>query len=164
MTIKQKAFLAAYAETGCITTAAKMAKVGRRSHGDWKLQPEYAAAFEVAQQHAIEVLLDEAWRRAHDGVVRYVVHKGLLVYEPKRDKKTGEVLRHTDPDSPLFGQPILSDNPIVERQYSDSLLMFLVKARRPEYRDNWEGNLKVTGSLDLVERLNAARTRLKENF
>jgi hypothetical protein len=59
----------AYRETGNISHAALLAGVHRRHHYRWLNDPEYAAAFAVAQPMAVGVLLDEAHRRAVEGVV-----------------------------------------------------------------------------------------------
>jgi hypothetical protein len=61
---KQNAFLAAYAESGNISLAAKAAKVARRSHYEWMTNPQYAAAFASAKEQACEYLESIAWQRA----------------------------------------------------------------------------------------------------
>jgi hypothetical protein len=104
-TAKKGAFLAAYARTASITKAAKIAKVDRTSHYDWKASdPDYLTAFEAAKELAIETLEDEAIRRAHEGLRKPVYQGG---------KRVGYV-----------------------QEYSDTLLIFLLKAARPEkYRE-----------------------------
>jgi hypothetical protein len=103
---RQKAFLAAYEQVGSIARAAEAAKIGRTTHWAWmRTDPEYPKKFAAAQTVASEVLIDEATRRAVDGVEEPVgFYKG---------KAGGTVKR-----------------------YSDILLMFLIKAKRPEYRDS----------------------------
>ncbi len=47
------------------------------------------------------------------------------------------------------------------RKYSDGLMVHLLKRFKPEkYASRVAGELNITGSLDLVERLKAARKRL----
>ena len=76
---KQRAFLAAYCHLGLLTRAARAAKVDRTTHFIWKRDdPEYAAAFELAQEIAAESLEDAAVTRARDGVDRPVFHKGKI--------------------------------------------------------------------------------------
>lgn len=130
MTPKQTAFLRTYATTANITSAARFAKVGRRTHYDWLREPEYAQAFADAKAEACEALEAEARRRAVTGLLRPVFYQG---------RKTGQV-----------------------REYSDTLLIFLMKAAMPEkYRDNVK--IEHSGELAVIsERLTAARKRLKD--
>ena len=65
--IKQQAFLAAYAKTGSLTQAARQAKCHRASHYDWLADPDYADAFQQAQEQAVEGLESEARKRAMRG-------------------------------------------------------------------------------------------------
>lgn len=64
MTGKQRAFLAAFAQSGIITVAAKTAKVDRKSHLNWLANPEYAKAFESAREEALDLMEWEARKRA----------------------------------------------------------------------------------------------------
>lgn len=107
---KKRAFLSAYAHLGLVTRAARAAKIERTSHFLWKRDdPEYAAAFEMAQQIAGESLEDAAVERARYGVERPVFHQGKIC---------GYV-----------------------REYSDTLLIFALKAAKPEkYRERLDLN------------------------
>ena len=97
----QRRFLAAYAECGTVTYAAKASGVSRRSHSNWMLRdPEYAAAFAEAHEQANEALENEARRRAIEGV--------------------------EEPAGWYQGKP----GGYVKR-YSDMLLMFLLNANAP---------------------------------
>lgn len=61
--------------------------------------------------------------------------------------------------TPIFyqGEPVGA-----ERVFSDGLTMFLLRGMKPEkYSAKIQADLNVTGSLELVERLNAARKRMK---
>lgn len=111
---KKRAFLAAYARTGNVTQAAAAAGITRRTHYVWLHEdgPDgdaYREAFERAEEEAADWLEAEARRRAVEGVVRY-----------KFDKK-GNPLRH-----PVTGEPYY------ELEYSDTLLIFLLKGARPD--------------------------------
>ena len=82
----------------------------------------------------LDALEDEAMRRAKDGVARFVVSGGKVVMHPE----TGE--------------------PLTKRVFSDTLAMFLLKARRPErYRKRSAAGLTVT---DLASRIEAGRKRM----
>jgi hypothetical protein len=83
-----RAFLAAYRETASITRAAKAAKIDRTMHYRWiEKSPAYKKAFERAQEHAAQVLEDEAVRRATEGTLEPVFYQG---------KKRGSVRRYSD--------------------------------------------------------------------
>jgi hypothetical protein len=101
----QRAFLAAYAETGVLKNAAKAAGVTRVNHCRWmKEDPAYAEKFEQLFEQVCERFEAEAIRRAVDGYQDPVYQAGKLV---------GYRLK-----------------------YSDTLLMFMLKAMRPEkYRE-----------------------------
>ena len=125
----RKRFLEAYAQCGNVTEAARRAGVDRTVHYKrWMPDPEYAAAFEDADLTASDLLLEEARRRAHDGWDEPVVYQGELQYEKvwnaeaKRFELTGA--------------------PLAVRKYDSTLLMFLIKAKRPEYRETWRGELQ----------------------
>lgn len=114
---KQRAFLAAFANTGNVTLAAECAEISRRSHQLW-LKEEgpagdlYRAAFAEAKDEAADRLEAEARRRAVEGVTR-----------------TKQIYFHN-------GQEV---DRIEETVYSDALLIFLLKGVRPEtYRERSE--------------------------
>lgn len=65
---RQKAFLAAFAETGNLTRSAEAAGVVRRQHYEWLEDAGYRKAFADAQAQATDALEAEARRRAVEGV------------------------------------------------------------------------------------------------
>lgn len=149
MKAKQKAFLRAYTAVGSITEAAKACKMSRSSHYEWmEHEPEYAEAFTAAQEEAVETLEAECWRRAKDGVHEPVIYQGRLQFLPKFDRKTKTVKI-----DPTTKRPIISDVPLTVRKKSDVLLIFLLKALRPDkYRDNFKGEITTisrAGKIDL---------------
>lgn len=76
----QRAFLAAFAECGQITKAAKAANVNRRAHYDWvATDPKYPARFAEACAQSGDALEDEATRRAMDGVMQVEWYQGRAV-------------------------------------------------------------------------------------
>lgn len=65
----QQAFLAAYRETGNVRRACEAAGVGRSSHYRWLTEEEgYRTSFQDAQDDAVDLLEEEARRRAVEGV------------------------------------------------------------------------------------------------
>jgi hypothetical protein len=107
----QRAFLAAFAETGVVYKAAEAAGLSRASHSNWMKESSYAAEFEQLHEEVCEKLEAEAMRRAVDGYQEPVYQGGVLVGH--------------------------------KMKYSDNLLIFMLKAMRPEkYR---ERPVEVTG-------------------
>jgi hypothetical protein len=139
--LQRRAFLAAYAVSGNLSRAAKAAKVARRSHYDWMTDPAYAAAFEDAREQAGEALEEEARRRAVTGTLKPVIYQGSLCRE--------EVAERTESIDPETGEVTVKTEykkigkPLAIREYSDTLLIFLMKGAMPnKYRDN----VQVTGA------------------
>ena len=93
-----------------------MAGIHRETHYWWlKHDPAYAVAFAQAEEKAADALEAEARRRAINGVLRYKFDKGRPITNPE----TGE--------------------PYYELEYSDTLLIFLLKGARPgRYRERIE--------------------------
>jgi len=74
---KKEAFLAAYAECGVITQAAKTAKCNRNMHYEWLNDQEYKKRFEDAHEQACDNLEQEARRRAIEGWDEPVYQNGV---------------------------------------------------------------------------------------
>lgn len=110
----QRAFLEAYAQVGNISAAAKHAHIDRGSHYVWMNNVEgYPDAFAEAHERAIDRLETEAVRRAVIGVDKPQTHKGRIQYNA-------------------------DGTPVTVKEYSNALLIFLLKAGRPhKYRDNY---------------------------
>jgi hypothetical protein len=110
----RKAFLAALAGHGNKTAAAKHARVARSTlYAARDTDPRFKAAWDEALDEAADVLEREAVRRATEGTVR---KKFTAKGKPIIDPATGEQY--------------------VELEYSDTLLIFLLKGARPEkYRE-----------------------------
>jgi hypothetical protein len=137
------AFLAAIRVYPSITLAARAAKVSRESHyRRLGREPAYRAAFEEAYRQGIDALEDEAVRRAMRGVQRPILYHG------------SPVMVMVDPNDESKGMRNL-----FETEYSDTLLLALLKAKKPEsYKERVEQN--VTGSIDITTRLQRGRERL----
>lgn len=108
----QERFLKHLAQYGNASKAAQYARVSRNFvYAQRKTDPAFANAWAEALDGAADVLEAEAWRRAVKGTKR---EKGVY-YEGK------EIARE------------------VIREYSDTLLIFLLKGARPEkYRERSE--------------------------
>jgi hypothetical protein len=105
---KRAEFLAALADTGIVSVAARTAGLSTsRAYALKEQDAEFAEAWEDAEQAAVDALELEARRRAHDGVdVPVVRQKG----------------------------PVLTSDgaPLTIKHYSDRLLAFLLRAKRRE--------------------------------
>ncbi len=120
---KKRAFLAAMANTANVLRAAEIARMDRDNHYLWlKKDPDYATAFEIARGRAADALEAEAVRRAHEGITKPIFHGGKraidVVQNPDGSIKRDET-----------GKPI--GIPAAVREYSDTLLIFLLKGRNP---------------------------------
>ena len=129
------AFLAAIRAFPSITRAAASAGVTRWAHyRRLEREPEYRAAFDTAYQVGINALEDEAIERAQAGVAKYVLYHGKPIMVPANPLK-----------------PRGKKVPLLDREYSDSLMLALLKAKKPdEYKERidhtvkkyeWEGTL-----------------------
>jgi hypothetical protein len=108
---RQAGFLKALADTGSVTAAVAVAGTSRsRVYELRKVDPTFAAAWEEAEEVAVDELEAEARRRAVDGVPEPLV-------------SAGKIVRDDD------GQPIAI------RRYSDALLLALLRAHRPPRRE-----------------------------
>lgn len=120
---KRASFLKAYVSTASITRAARAARIERALHYRWlEDDPEYVKAFQAAQIEAATLLEDEAVRRAYEGVKKPLTYQGQFTYRKRHNPKTNKLEE--------YGAPLA----IIE--YSDTLMMFLLRGFSPEkYRD-----------------------------
>lgn len=111
-------FLEVLATGASVYKAALEVGIGRRTAYEWReADPEFKARWDEAVDCGVDLMEDEALRRAKDGVTKPVYYQGQVC---------GEV-----------------------QEYSDTLMIFQLKARRPEkYRENVDvnhrGNVAVT--------------------
>lgn len=143
LTAKRKeTFLDVFRKTGNVTFSASQAGVDRLTHYIcWMKDPKYVEAFTSAKEEATDVLEYEARRRALKGVRK---HAGFYKGRP--------VMRAAGPPNPETGEPNLEA--IMVDEYSDTLLIFLLKGNRPEkYRErveltDHEGRNPLTAALE----------------
>lgn len=140
---EKRAFLAAYAECGSISQAARAAGIGRITHYNWltaDADGTYREAFENARREACEVLETEARRRAVNGLDDPVIYQGKLmgVWVDAQ----GNVVAENAPGSTLI--------PLTVKKYSDILLITLLNANLPE---KFRHRVDHTGKVDSEHRL-----------
>lgn len=142
------AFLRALASSCNITAACRAAGVHRDTfYAHRKAHPAFAAQVKEAFAEAIESLEGEMYRRAVDGCEKPVLHQGVqvLVWVDAEGRQVA-------PDAP--GARAV---PLVLREYSDTLAIFLAKAHRPKkYRERYEVKHKGQVKLTKAEELNDA--------
>lgn len=119
-TRKRATFLQALAEGHTVSTAARTAGVARTTAYEVRaVDREFAAAWDVALEDGVQVLEEEVFRRAVQGITR---EKGI------------------------YHQGVRIDTEAIT-EFSDVLLMFYLKAKRPDiYRERTE--VKHTGQVN----------------
>jgi hypothetical protein len=123
-------FLTALADCGCVGRAARAAGVTRQCvYQLRKRHPDFAAAWDEAVQAGQESLEVEAIRRGRDGVEKPVLYKGQQV----------NIWVDTEGKPTSMSTPGARLSPLVVREYSDTLLIFMLKALDPDkYRESKE--------------------------
>jgi hypothetical protein len=137
------AFLAALATSANVGASCQTAGIHPTTyHARHHADQVFAAACKVALDQAVDLLELEMRRRALHGVDVPVVYKGELCY-------------HWVDTS---GRPVPPDTeggrlvPLVLKEYSDTLAIFLAKAHRPEkFRERVDVNHKGRVDLGLAE-------------
>jgi hypothetical protein len=129
------AFLEAYACSGSVTASAAAAGISREAHYKrLERDAEYRKAFEAIADRAGQHLEDIAMDRACNGTKRQLFWRGKPI-----KTRNGHLVYEVD--------------------YDNQLLALLLKRFRPKlYREHVVQ--EHTGSINLVERLEAARARL----
>jgi hypothetical protein len=143
LTMDQRRFLASYCVSGRVCEARESTGIGFWSHDRWlKTDSKYKAAFRLAKQIASQNLEDEARRRAEQWMVRHKFHNGAMIYVPKLDENELPMLDEN-------GQQIMV--PYIEREYSDALLMMLLKGHFPrKYRERQDVKMRVSSQQRLA--------------
>lgn len=130
--IQKRTFLAAYSANGNIAASCKLTGVSRETFNRWKeADTDFLIAFGLAQKNAGDMLELEARRRATEGVRKLKFFKGepIMIADPygrtvtqSLENSKGEIV---ETEVPLMV-------PYEEYEYSDTLLMFLLRAAKPE--------------------------------
>jgi hypothetical protein len=116
-------FLHLLASEGVVSSAANLCGVHLATvYRERERNPEFGDAWKAALDVATDTMEREARRRAIEGVNEPVVYQGQLAYVAVDAK--GE---YCPPDAP--GARLI---PLTVKKFSDTLLIFLLKGRRPE--------------------------------
>ena len=104
-------FLAELRHSGLVSNACRVSGVSRTcAYAHRQKEPDFAEAWDVAEDIGVSKWENEARRRAVDGVERYQVSGGKVVMHNRR--------------------------PIKIKEFSDHLMKMILCAKRPEYRDH----------------------------
>lgn len=161
---KLTAFCAALAETCNVGKACAAVGISRQTAYEWREgDSAFAAAWERALKVGVTALEDEASRRAFEGMNEPLTHQGQFtyLYETRKDADGEDIIDPLSNTPKMF--PALDANGKHQvatiKKYSDTLAIFLLKAHNPDkYREN--SKIELSGQVDLVGVLNAARTRV----
>ena len=101
---RQRAFVGALADTGCVSIACRMVNMSQRSYYELRRQPgaeSFRAAADAAQSFGLQVVKDEAFDRAMNGqlVPVFVAGKLMGFRRKKNDRLLMFILRHYGQDS-----------------------------------------------------------------
>lgn len=143
-------FLTALAAGQTVSAAARAARIGSGTvYARRRADADFAEAMRLAQEDAADTLEAEAIRRGRDGVDKLIVHQGQPspVYERTA---SGDVLlapvtrtvvgKDGKAQEVTTNEPVQARNPdgslkwLTVKEYSDTLLLAALKAKRAEYR------------------------------
>ncbi|MCF8203652.1 MAG: hypothetical protein K9J82_01150 [Methylotenera sp.] len=162
----QARFCEALAALCVVGKACEAAGVSRQTAYDHRAKnPEFAKAWDDALEAGIDELEGEAFRRAVVGVDVPLVHKGQFTYLRDLTAINPKSGKPFPPDqAPLLldaaGQPCVA----TVKGYSDQLLIFLLRAHRPEkYRETRRVELSPFAKLSDAE-LDAELAQVEESL
>ena len=128
----QAAFLATFEQSANVTQACRAAGIDRSMAYQWLEHDEqFSILYHQAEQIANDAIRAEIFRRGHDGVEEPVLNQGQLVYEYEPVLDENGEQRKDEKGKPMWKRGRM----FTVRKYSDTLLIFLAKARMPEFRD-----------------------------
>lgn len=108
----QTRFLETFKLNANITASCQAAGIDRSTFYQWQEHDtEFSLRYQQAESAANDMLLAAAWKRAVQGIEKRVVSMGKVVY--------GE-----------------DGKPLMEREYSDTVLLRLMSWRIPGFREN----------------------------
>jgi hypothetical protein len=138
---KQARFLKAYRESCNIKASCKVAGINRQTFYNWRDHDEaFKAQLPDAKEDGCDALEFAAYERAVKGVE-------IVTYEEVIDLDKDGKVRLDD-----LGEPVMRRSKrIVERKYSDALLIRLLMANLPKkYKDKVEHTGKDDGPIEFI--------------
>lgn len=156
----KRAWLRVYAETGNKSEASRTVgiSIGTPYSEQWRFDEEFQDAVEIARMMAGDALEAEAIRRARIGLRRQKFNKdGTAIRDPETcdcghdrrgwhpvDKVGGEKVHGACVHPACEGCEEFVPGYYFEHEYSDTLLIFLMKGQLPE---TYGDKLRITGAL-----------------
>lgn len=132
--VKKRAFLETFVTLGSVTKATRVVGIDQSLPYIWNgNDPEFAEAYKRAQRLSAQHLVEEARRRAHEGIEEPVVYKGQISghWVDSRGRRIP-----MDSSGNLLADDETLDNatfiPLTVPRVSDTLLIFLLKGLDPE--------------------------------
>jgi hypothetical protein len=137
---RKPAFLAAFRVTLQLTAAAKAAGIDLSGHYRWlKEDPQYRVQYEQTRDQVAQKCEDVAIDHAVNGVKKAMYYRGKPVLRGKTRSHVYEV------------------------EYDHHLLLAVLRRLRPnDWRERVDMQAEVSGSINLIERLEAGRQRVLE--
>ena len=141
----QEAFLTSFSRTANVSTSCQVANIDRTTIYRWLKEDEvFEERYREAELVACDVLRQEVFRRAVDGVPEPVISMGKLVY-----KEVPVLDENGQQRYDIKGKPMMRPTePLTVPRYSDALLTLLVKSKMPEFRDKVD--LTASGSINVA--------------
>lgn len=138
-----RGFLASLCDLGNVRLASEAVSIERKTaYRLREADPDFATAWDAALDQAADLLEEEARRRAYDGVRRLKFDRGKPIMVPVIGDD-GLMVRDKDGNVEMV--------PYIEHEYSDTLLIFLLKGIRPEkYRERVDTQLSGPGGAPLT--------------
>jgi len=147
---KKRAFLAAFSRCGSISTAAKRAKIDRRSHYHWlKGDPWYVRAYQQAVIEAGDALQDKLTEIAFEGNVTAAIFllKGLKP-DQFRDRLEQRNLLEIDPSKLTVQQlDIIIRHLAIKELGTDDPHLIAAAIAEAEAELDKENAIKITGQV-----------------
>lgn len=166
---KQGMFLRAFARTALVTSAARAAKIDRRSHYYWlRNDPEYRAAFERQADEADGDIEEVMTRLALQGEFEPAIYKGKYCYENRKRVRCvladgteafeDELLK---PHAKILTRRVVlsPDGPQIGVTRIDTGSLFKLAAARMPYR--FGNKVRVTGDITITDPEEAKRELLR---
>jgi len=131
--LAQQKFLDSFKLNANITVACMQAGIDRSQIYRWQEKDQqFSFRFNQAEAEANDMLLAAAWRRGVQGVEKAVVSMGRQVFV-EEELPNGTKIR----------------KPLMEREYSDAVLLRLMSYRIPGFREKQQ--VEMSGSLEVFQ-------------
>jgi hypothetical protein len=139
--IAQNVFLTSFAQNANVTAACRTAGIDRSSFYRWQEKDEtFGFCYKQAEAEANDVIRAAIFKRAILGIDEPLHYLGKLVTDEQK-------------------------KPVTVKKYSDTLLIFLAKARMPEFRERQQVEMSGPGGgpIQTTQTVEIYKVRLPDN-